>query len=518
MKDIIVLKDDSVDLKIAWEKSNLATKYIVLGKTDHFEDQVICNTYDNKLFIKKAKIKNYIAITVEYLVEDEAIERTNTYRLKKECSYDNLTVHAMESYHGITLSYATKTIYDKYFIYEKENNKYNKIFETEDFQITSTLFKVGQKYKIEAYTKVDEKLVLKAQIEDYTLQIDDYIWPNGKPKVSVVIPIYNCEFLLPRTIDSILLSTLKEVELILINDGSTDKTQEIINWYLLRYPNIIKTKTERNGSVAKSRMLGLSMVTAPYTFFMDHDDFVHPNMLEEMTRCAYETDSDFVMNKDIVRDNFDYTYIYFYSINDPNNKKRYITKTYKEFMDNCRYNDPENFYLICLWQQMGKTEIYRKHPMPDYRRYEDFAYTRSLFSYGEKFSFCMDAYYVWDKRIKNIRDTLTDKTDKEMEFQEKANMHVDSLFQFVHDGNREKFDIMMRNAINDVYDFCKETLEKTLIKKIPYKGENPYLRRIYEYIMEYEVYNIPLIIEDEKLYPYVKAVILVMNQEYEKEE
>ena len=513
MKDIIVLKDDSSDLIIAWEKSSIATKYIILGKTDHFDDQVICITYDNRMIFKKSKIKDFIAITIEYVVDDVVLEKTNTYVIKKECSYDNLSIHTMESYHGITLSYATKTIYDKYYIYEKINNLYHKIYETEDFQITSNLFKVGNQYKIEAYKKEDDKLVLKALIEDYTLKIDEYQGPNGDPKVSVVIPIYNCEFLLPRTIDSVLLSTLKEIELILINDGSTDNTQEIIDWYQTRYPNIIKTKTERNGSVAKSRTLGLSMVTAPYTFFMDHDDMVHPNMLEEMVRCGLETDADFVMNKDIVRHDFDYTYIYFYTIDDPNNEKRYITKTYREFMDNSRFNDRENFYLICLWQHMGKTSIYRRHPMPDYKRYEDFAYTRSLFSYGDKFAFCMDAYYVWDKRIKNIRDTLTDKTDKEMPLQEKADMHIDSLFQFVHDGNPERFDIMMRNALNDVYDFCKETIEKVMIKHIPYQGNDLYMKKIYDYIMEYKAYEIPLIVNDKKIFDYVKAIMIIMNQE-----
>ncbi len=514
MKDLIVLKDDPTGLIIAWEKSNIATKYNVLGKTDHFDDKVICTTYDNKLILKRPMINDYIGITIEYAIEDVAFEKTNTYVFQKIWSYDSLTVHAIKSYRGITLSYATKTIYDKYYIYEKENNKYNKIYETEDFQITSTLFKVGNEYRIEAYKKGEnDKLELKAFIEDYTLSIDEYIQPNTSPKVSVVIPIYNCEFLLPRTLDSLLLSTLKEIELILINDGSTDNTQEIIDWYQARYPKVIKTKTERNGSVAKSRTLGLSMATAPYTFFMDHDDMVHPNMLELMVNCGLETDADFVMNKDIVRDKFDYTYIYFYTIDDPNNEKRYITKTYREFMDNSRYNDRENFYLICLWQHMAKTSIYRRHPMPDYRRYEDFAYTRSLFSYGEKFAFCMDAYYVWDKRIKNIRDTLTDKTDKEMPLQEKADMHVDSLFQFVHDGNPEKFDIMMRNALNDVYDFCKESIDNVFIKKMPYKGENLYMKRIYEYIMEYKAYEIPLIINDKKIYDYVKAIITIMNQQ-----
>ena len=513
MEEIIVLRDDSKNLCLAWKKSNIATKYTILGKTNQFYDQVICSTYDNKILLKKSKIKNYIAITVEYLVEDYVLEKTNTYRIKKEISYDNLTVHAIESYQGITLSYATKEIYDKYYIYKKEKNKYQKILETEDFQITSKLFQVGKQYKIEAYTiEKNKSPELKARIEDYTLQLEERTFSKENPKVSIIIPIYNCEFLLPRTLDSVLLSTLKEIELILINDNSIDDTQKIIDWYQKKYPTIIKTKKENNKSVAKSRMLGLSMATAYYTFFMDHDDILHPNMLENMVNCGLETDSDFVMNKDIVRDNFDYHYTYFYTIDNPNNPKRYITKTYEEFMDNCYNDDIENFYLITIWQHIAKTSICKAHPMPDYKRYEDFAYARSIFSYGNKFSFCMDAYYVWDKRIKNIRDTLTDKTDKEMPLQEKADMYVDSLFQFVHDGNPERFDIMMRNALKDVQGLCKDAIDSVYNNKTPYTGDHLYLKRIYEYIKKYKVDRIPLIRKDQNLNTFVNAVINIIEQ------
>ena len=187
-------------------------------------------------------------------------------------------------------------------------------------------------------------------------------------------------------------------------------------------------------------------------------------------------------------------------------------------MDNKRYETNENFFLITPWQHIAKTSILRKLPMPDYKRYEDFAYAKSLYSYGNKFSFCMDAYYVWEKRIKNIRDTLTDKTEKEMSLEEQSKMFVDALFQFVHDGNPERFDIMMRNAIDEVYGFCKDTVNNVFIKKKKYKGDNLYIERIYEYIMKYEVYNNPLIQKDRKLYSYVKAIMIIMNKYLEEKE
>ena len=124
----------------------------------------------------------------------------------------------------------------------------------------------------------------------------------------------------------------------------------------------------------------------------------------------------------------------------------------------------------------------------------------------------MDAYYVWDKRIKNIRDTLTDKTDKEMPLQEKADMYVDSLFQFVHDGNPKRFDIMMRNALKDVQGLCKEAIESVYNNKTPYTGDNLYLKRIYDYIKKYKVEDIPLIRNDQNLNTFVKAVINIIEQ------
>ena len=61
------------------------------------------------------------------------------------------------------------------------------------------------------------------------------------PKVSIIVPVYNVEKYLEKCLDSLVSQTFKNYEIIVVNDGSTDNSQEIINKYKLKYPNLFKT-------------------------------------------------------------------------------------------------------------------------------------------------------------------------------------------------------------------------------------------------------------------------------------
>jgi len=516
VKELKVLRDDNSGIYITWEKNPISTKYNILGKTTTFEDQIIGSTTENFLFIKNETLKNYIGVSIEYIIENNftgehiVVDRTNPYIRKDKPTYEEITPIAIESYNGITISYASSTILDRYYIFEKTKNGYKKILETEDFQITSKLLKIGNFYRIEGYKKEDNEYQLKVISKEFKLTLQENKPINSK-KISIIIPIYNCELLISRAIDSILLSSLKEIELILINDGSKDKTQEIIEWYQKRYPTIIKIDKIENQGTPNARNHGLSFATAPYTYFMDHDDYIHPKMLELMLKCAEETNADFVMNKIITRNDFDKSDIFFYHIDDKNNQKRYITKSYEEFILD-KHNGKGSFYLVTLWQHIAKTELYKKHPMPRFKKYEDIAYVRDLFSYGKRFAFQMDSYYVWDKRIKNICETSTDITDKEMTSDEKNLMLIKAIFYFTHNRFNPYFDLMMYDALHDIYDACQGTINAVFRKKANYNRDNLYIEEAYHYIIEYDVYNNPYVQKDKKIFTMVKAIIIIIEK------
>ena len=105
------------------------------------------------------------------------------------------------------------------------------------------------------------------------------------PKVSVIVPIYNTEKYLSRCIDSILNQTFKDFELLLIDDGSTDKSGEICDDYAKK-DNRIKVFHKSNGGVSSARNLGLDEAKGDFIAFCDSDDWVSPDMYERLYKKA----------------------------------------------------------------------------------------------------------------------------------------------------------------------------------------------------------------------------------------
>ncbi|MBE6499014.1 MAG: glycosyltransferase [Methanobrevibacter thaueri] len=115
-----------------------------------------------------------------------------------------------------------------------------------------------------------------------------------KIKVSVVIPVYNVEEFLGECLDSIVNQTLKDIEIICVNDGSKDKSLEILNYYAANDDRFIVIDQENGGhAVATNR--GMELARGKYLYLMDSDDFVELNTLEEAYNYAEEKDVDFVI-------------------------------------------------------------------------------------------------------------------------------------------------------------------------------------------------------------------------------
>lgn len=112
--------------------------------------------------------------------------------------------------------------------------------------------------------------------------------------VSVVIPVYNVEKFLSETIESVLNQTLTDFELILINDGSIDRSPEICEEYKKR-DSRIKYFSQKNAGVSVARNLGLSHAKGEYVFFMDSDDTIDQLFIETSYECAKEQNSDFII-------------------------------------------------------------------------------------------------------------------------------------------------------------------------------------------------------------------------------
>ena len=113
-------------------------------------------------------------------------------------------------------------------------------------------------------------------------------------KVSVIVPVYNIEDYLDKCLDSLVNQTLKDIEIIVVNDGTPDNSQEIIDKYAEKYKNI-KSFIKENGGLSDTRNFGIKQATGEYIAFVDGDDYVSYDMYELMYNKAKSGNFDVVV-------------------------------------------------------------------------------------------------------------------------------------------------------------------------------------------------------------------------------
>ena len=121
-----------------------------------------------------------------------------------------------------------------------------------------------------------------------------------KPKVSVIIPCYNSEKYLEKAVDSVRKQSLEEIEIILIDDGSSDKTPTLLQHYKMEDNRIEVVSHQKNKGLGAARNNGMSNANGEYIFFLDSDDYIHPNFLESLYDKAHQEDLDILQAQIII--------------------------------------------------------------------------------------------------------------------------------------------------------------------------------------------------------------------------
>ena len=102
------------------------------------------------------------------------------------------------------------------------------------------------------------------------------------PKISVVVPVYNNERYIDRCLVSILKQKMQDFEIIIVNDGSTDNSEKIINEYIEKYPKKIKYYSYQNRGISYTRNFGIKHCEGDYICFVDSDDYIDDNLFEKL--------------------------------------------------------------------------------------------------------------------------------------------------------------------------------------------------------------------------------------------
>lgn len=112
-----------------------------------------------------------------------------------------------------------------------------------------------------------------------------------QPKVSIIIPVYNTKKYLRKCLDSVVNQTLEDKEIIIVDDKSTDGSQDVLVEYAKRYPNISLICLANNSGVAVARNIGLQYAKGKYISFIDSDDYIDLDMIEKMYDACEDTNS-----------------------------------------------------------------------------------------------------------------------------------------------------------------------------------------------------------------------------------
>lgn len=186
-------------------------------------------------------------------------------------------------------------------------------------------------------------------------------------KVSVVIPVYNIEKYIGDCLNSIINQTYKNLEIICIDDCSTDESMKKVNEYAEKDTRIKILKQKENRGQGEARNLGIiKSVTGEYVYFIDSDDFIEKNYIEEMVNVIEKKNVDLVCNVNILK---------YYGKDNIKNK---FIKNKREFVLNKKLDWNEDFMdklPISAWCKLYKTEILKKHEIlfaENKLKFEDF--------------------------------------------------------------------------------------------------------------------------------------------------
>ena len=121
-------------------------------------------------------------------------------------------------------------------------------------------------------------------------------------QVSVIIPVFNTEEYLPKCISSIINQTIKNIEIICVNDCSTDNSLKILQNFSKQDIRIRIVDLKENKGVSNARNTGIDLAQGEYIYFIDSDDWIDTNYLEEMLTKIKEVNSDIIINANLVKE------------------------------------------------------------------------------------------------------------------------------------------------------------------------------------------------------------------------
>ena len=259
--------------------------------------------------------------------------------------------------------------------------------------------------------------------------------------VSVIVPVYNTKAYLRRSLDALINQTLpkSELEIIIVDDGSTDESPQIIKEYADKFPDVIKVITKENGGQATARNLGIEKATGEYIGFADSDDYIDVTMFEKMVRLAQKEDADLVE-------------CHYHSMLEQSQKDEKGQQIYKEIATRGTISskeDPRELILnpqVSPWNKLYKRKLLMDNNIrfPEGVIYEDTSFYIKTIPFIKKQSYLDEKLVYYTVRQKS---TMTSNLGR----------RVGDIFKVMKD-------ILKFYKENNLYDKYKDELEFFCVK------------------------------------------------------
>ena len=264
-------------------------------------------------------------------------------------------------------------------------------------------------------------------------------------KVSVIVPVYNTENYLSKCLDSLINQTFKDFEVIIVNDGSTDNSQEIIDKYTKKCSNF-KGYIKENGGLSDARNYGIKKATGDYIALVDSDDYVDKSFLEKMHGKAINDNLDIVVCD---------------AVNVYEDGKEEIIKSNHHYTN----SDIKNYLVApptgCI--RLYKRNLLLKKGFKKGILYEDLELIPSLVLQTKKIGFVEDGLYYYLQRSGSIM--------KQKTFNEK----LLDIFK-VLDVNYKK--LYKKYPLETEYIYITNLLRTATLRFLDYKNTKKYLKQI----------------------------------------
>lgn len=229
-------------------------------------------------------------------------------------------------------------------------------------------------------------------------------------QISVIVPIYNMELYLEECLESIVNQTEDFYEIILVNDGSTDKSQEICAHYCKKYSNM-KLVSQENRGLGAARNIGMSKAAGNYIVFVDSDDYISLDMNQKIKEVLNANVLDVLyFNADIQYD---------IKTDEPVNSYRHGDSLNGHIITGMDYfkNVFPHHYIVCAWIAVYKKDFLEKYDIsfPENIYYEDHFFSLQTVTHAQKVMCVPDSLYIRRCRENSITtSSLNEKKCRDM--------------------------------------------------------------------------------------------------------